>query len=198
VSQRQEAVRPLRYIRYRGPSDQDTGSARVYCGACRLQLVCNEGLHFGWPETPDKMLTENELGWGQRHTDRDHKDTDWRWFMFCPWCGVSFPAGWWEDQQAENERTIDHFRGVPGSHKGDSHEFRSRKNDPGKAIEKHWLGTSDPSAGLCWCKYKVTPTTDGCQIVHGTDSYAAHQRREEKKYEARVAAGDFDEDYTDD
>jgi hypothetical protein len=152
----------LHYHEYLGGRDSQTvHGTRQYCGHCRRDIGgIHGGACYGWPGTPDDLEAKNErdslLGsWEPNRDPLEH-------YAFCPWCGVQFEDEWWNHRVIQNERVIDHFR-CPGTHKGDTHEFRG-------SFEGHYLATTDPM--VCWCEPQITPGLMGCVIRHQDRSYA--------------------------
>jgi len=131
-------------------SDKGTAyySDHLFCGSCaRLIRTPHD-----FERTPADLDDRGSFPLGSCHTHLH--------YAFCPWCGVEFEDDWWRETIVENERAIDHYD-QPGTHKGDTHEFRGSGPD---CIAGHVLASSDHS--LCWCKPTVEPGILGCRIIH--------------------------------
>lgn len=110
-------------------------------------------------ETFGSVLTPDDLdGRGSFPFDGDR---EYEHISYCPWCGVALEDEWWRETIVENERAIDHYD-CPGTHKGDTHEFRGSSPD---CMARHILVTTDPSF-ICWCDPTVEPDILGCRIIH--------------------------------
>lgn len=149
----------LVYNKYLGPGSDSVYNQQFFCGSCR-QVLQSPYMH---PFEPDDLEAENNRGLGEP-TIWAHERGGLAYFAFCPWCGVEFEDEWWRDRTIQNERAIDHYRN-PGTHKGDTHEFRSPASDGEPTwMTGHWLGTTDHR--VCWCEPDVEPGIMGCVIRH--------------------------------
>lgn len=161
MSDRAMAVPVLVYYEYHGRNDQRGGSRRYFCGECRRGIGGVYGSAcYGYPEYPDKLLEKNETDHGFGSWGRD-EGSRLEYYAFCPWCGTAFEDEWWKDRTIQNERAIDHYRN-PGTHKGDTHEFRGEGPN---CMTGHWLGVSGGDK-VCWCDPEIEPGLMGCVIRH--------------------------------
>lgn len=154
----------LRYHEYLGRSNQRY-SSRYFCGACRRGIGGVYGSAcYGFPEYPEDLEAKNDSEHGLASSNSPGRALDY--YAFCPWCGVQFAEEWWKDRTIQNERVIDHYQN-PGTHKGDTHEFRGA--DP-ECMAGHWLGVSGGDK-VCWCDPDVEPGIMGCVIRHQDKRY---------------------------
>lgn len=155
----------LRYHHYMGRGSQSVYGTRYFCGSCRR---CIGGAYgsacYGYPEYPEDIEDKNETPYGLGSWDHDKSELEY--YSFCPWCGVRFVDEWWKDRTVQNERVIDHYQN-PGTHKGDTHEFRG--DGPG-CMANHWLAVSGGDK-LCWCEPEVEAGLMGCVIRHQDKRY---------------------------
>lgn len=173
-----ELATVLAYHQYVGGADSQTVyTTHHYCGSCRRQLASC----YGFPKYPEELEAENE----QRFVSWEPDERPLDYFSFCPWCGVEFEEEWWKDRTIQNERAIDHYRD-PGTHKGDTHEFRGEGLD---CMANHWLAVSGGDQ-ICWCDPEVEPGLMGCVIRHQDKSYEDFIAAER----AAVASDDWEDE----
>lgn len=131
----------------------DTGTSHysdhLFCGSCERLI----DTPYGFERTPGHLDERGSFPHDQRG--------EFLYYAFCPWCGIAFDDEWWREKVVENERVVDHYD-CPGTHKGDTHEFRGSGPD---CIAGHWLSVSD-GMEICWCKPTVEPGLLGCRIIH--------------------------------
>lgn len=186
-----ENVAVLKYYKYvGGPGSQSVYSTRYFCGSCRRGIG---GVHgsacYGFPEYPEDLEAENESGRGSIDRISRNSERSLEYFSFCPWCGIAFEDEWSQDRTIQNERAIDHYQN-PGTHKGDSHEFRG---DGPNCMANHWLSQSGGDR-LCWCDPEVEPGIMGCVIRHQDKDYAEVMAVEQaERDQAEAAAGHREE-----
>lgn len=152
----------LHYVRYLGgPESQTVYSYEDFCGECFHHL--DDPFHY--PKYPEDLEKDNNEQFGNSWHGRDDRELEH--FSFCPWCGAAFEDEWWKDQPIQNERAIDHFQN-PGTHKGDTHEFRGSGQN---CMAGHWLATT--GSEVCWCDPEIDPGIMGCVIRHKDKDYEA-------------------------
>lgn len=185
-----DPVPVLTYNQYVGGSESPmVYSKRHFCGACSRGIGGVYGSAcYGFPEYPEDLETKNNSTacWMPAKQKEPLE-----YYAYCPWCGVSFANEWWRDRTIQNERVIDHYQS-PGTHKGDTHEFRGSGPE---CMAGHWLAVSGGSE-VCWCEPEIEPGIMGCVIRH-----------QDKRYEDVVALrqemategdDDWEEDWDDD
>lgn len=159
------SVPVLAYYEYVGRDSQSVYGTRHFCGNCRKDIGGVYGSAcYGFPGFPEDLEAKNERGLGFDLSRRNDRPLEY--YAFCPWCGASFDDEWWRNATIRNERVIDHYRN-PGTHKGDTHEFRGSGPD---CMNHHWLSVSGGDA-ICWCDPEVEPGLMGCVIRHQDRSY---------------------------
>lgn len=159
----------LRYAQYLHPTGSTVYTNHEYCGSCRQHLETP----YAHSKTPE---TDEAYNNGERGSFELGRHEDFGYIRFCPWCGIEFEDEWWKDRTIQNERVIDHYCN-PGTHKGDTHEFRGDGPD---CYVNHWLGVSGGDR-VCWCDPEIEPGLMGCVIRHRDVSY--------EDYQAKVRAG---------
>lgn len=161
---RSQAVSVLKYYEYLSPEDDRGGRTRYFCGSCRRDIGGVYGSAcYGYPKTVEELERRNSIPRDQR-TPLYANEDPLEYYTFCPWCGIQFEDGWNRDRTIQNERTIDHYKN-PGTHKGDTHEFRSPASEGEPTwMAGHWLGTTD--SRVCWCEPEIEPGVMGCVIRH--------------------------------
>lgn len=177
----------LSYHEYMGRDGQTVHGTRVFCGACRRGLGGVYGsAYFGYPEYPEDIEAKNDSPHGLLPLKSGRElGLELEYFAFCPWCGAAFEDEWWKNKVVQNERAIDHYQN-PGTHKGDTHEFRGDRPD---CFVNHYLGVS--GGQVCWCDPEIEPGLMGCVIRHRDVSYDDYLARSQ---EAAAAFDDEDDE----